>query len=129
MLSLPDRAAVEHALIGALPPRLRELLTERLAITVANGVADLTHYVVVQPGDTEADIVGAIGLTPLVNPLNDARYATADFHAWWDWLADRNGWFEMVISVGNSGFGYVLLVQADESTLPALLHLCRRYAQ
>lgn len=65
MISLPNRTAVERALADSLSPRLRELLAERLAVTKANGVADMTHYLVVQAGDTEADIVEALGLSPI----------------------------------------------------------------
>lgn len=124
MISLPDRAALKRALAGRLQPRLRELLAERLTVTEANGVADMTHYLVVQFGDTEADIVEAIGLSPLINPIDGARFGTVSFQSWWDWLANVDGWFEMTITVGNSGFAYVLIIE-DRGEPTELLRLCR----
>ena len=128
MISLPDRAAVERALAGSLPERLRDLLAAHHLAAIASGVADMSHYLVVQAGDTEADIVREVGFSPLVNPIDGLRFGTGAFHPWWDWLSDRDGWFEMIVTVGNSGFANILLIGDVEGLPVELRALCRRHA-
>ena len=45
----------------------------------------------------------------------------------WGWLAALDGWFELIVTVGDSGFAYVLLIEDADGTLPELLAMCRRY--
>jgi hypothetical protein len=43
----------------------------------------------------------------------------------WDWIARHQGWWELMYTVGNSGFAYIVLVQDAARVLPELLALCR----
>jgi hypothetical protein len=127
MMSLYDRATIGAALQRDLDPQLHRLLTERIngLATRFGDLVDYTHFLIVEPGDTEADIEQQIGFSPLVNPIDGARYRDRDFSPPWDWLEDHNGWFELIFTCGNSGFAYVLLIQDAASVPDDLLVMCR----
>lgn len=125
MLHAYDRATFAHLLMLDLDPILRRLLSER--ITAWSGdLLDQTEIVVVEPGDTDEDLVRVIGLSPLIEPINGARYGEEGFWPHWDWLSEHEGWFEMVITFG-SAFAYVLLVVDDEESSNGMVRLCRSY--
>ena len=131
MISLPDRAAIEAAPNVSMPVEVRDILARRIAgLTSPHGdLTDLTHFLVVEAGDTEAAIVAEIGFSPLVNAIDGARFGSPDFHPSWDWLRDVGGWFELIMTVGNSGFAFVLLIEDRDGTDPELLRMCRRHAR
>lgn len=127
MLHLHDRASMAHALTLDLDPRLHDLLVE-WGQSLTSGDHDLTddtEILVIQPGDSEGDIIRCIGLSPLIEPIEGIRYGHTGFHAYWDWLADRGyGWFEMIVSFGST-FCCILLIQDEDGTLPELRRMCR----
>ena len=127
MLSLYDTQSTEAALACPLQPALRKLLTDRIKDTAASDLLELTHLLVVQPGDCEHDIADEICLTPLTNPLDGQRFGSPEFQPWWDYLEAHDGYFEMIITVGNSGFAFILLIEDADGVQPALLELCRTY--
>lgn len=130
MISFNDRASLAGALSRPLEQRLRTLLAARLArlVTPDGDLTDLTHIVVIESGDTEADIRRALGFSPLENPLDGTRYGSPAFQPFWDWLQRHNGWFELIVTIGNSGFADVLFIQDTDGVEPALLALCRTHA-
>jgi hypothetical protein len=128
MMSLHDRAAFEQALHRPLAPDLRDLLERHIKHAERAGLLDLTHILVIQPGDTEVAIVEEIGWSPLVSPRDGIRYGSAGFTPYWDWLQAHAGWFELTLCVGNTGFAYILLIDRAAGTLPDLLALCAAYA-
>jgi hypothetical protein len=129
MLSLYDKSSIEAALASPLQPDLRKLLTDRISDAAASDLLDLTHFLVVQPGDCEHNIADEICLTPLTNPIDGERFGSPEFQPWWDYLEAHDGWFEMIITVGNSGFAFILLIEDAEGVQPELLSLCRAYAE
>jgi hypothetical protein len=132
MISLPDRFSIREASNLSLDPRLQRLIGDSIEPLTPAGRFDLsgmTHFLVVEPGDAEVDIAEEIGLSPLFNPLDGSRFGSPGFQPWWDWLRDLGGWFELTITVGNSGFAYVLFIQDAEGVWPDLLNLCRAYAE
>jgi hypothetical protein len=84
------------------------------------GLADLTHIVVIEPGDSEADIEDAIGFSPLVSRIDGIRHQSD-----WDWIEKHEGYLELVYTVSNDGFAFLVLVQDVPGVLPELLALCR----
>ena len=70
MLSLPDRASIESASTAPLSTALADALAVRIRHTLANGLGDLTHILVVEAGDTEDQVIEAIGFSPLNNPID-----------------------------------------------------------
>jgi len=122
MLHFYDRATFAHALtLPDLPALIRERIT-----TLADELIDWTEYVVIEPGDTEQDIVRLIGFSPLVDPIDGARFGEPGFQPPWDWLAYRDGWYELVFTFGST-FAYVLFIPDGEPVDPALVTLCRHY--
>lgn len=126
MLHFYDRATMAQALTFDLQPRLRELLAERIAglNTEYGDLTDHTEFLIVQPGDTEADIVRHVGFSPLMNPVDGHRWPDRRFEPSWDYLADRGGWFELIQTFGST-FAYVLLIADVDGTWTDLRSLCK----
>lgn len=120
MYNLPDLESQRAALLQPLDPELHTLIAGRMKDALALELGELTHMVVVQPHDTEADIIDALGFSPLVSRI-DGIHLQPD----WDWFERHEGWFELVYAVGDSGFAYLVFVQVREGVLPDLLTLCR----
>ena len=70
MLSLYDEASIAAVMEQPIEPALKSLLQARLDQAAAADLLSLTHLLVVQPGDTEAQIVTEIGFSPLVGRAN-----------------------------------------------------------
>ncbi|CAN5293136.1 hypothetical protein BH11PSE5_BH11PSE5_30080 [soil metagenome] len=125
MYSFDSHDALLTALTLPLDPRLHQLITDRVKDAIALDLGDLTHVLVVQAGDTEADIIDAIGFSPLVHRIHGTRFGDPALEPDRDWLERHEGWIELLYCVGDTGFAYVLFVQDDDGVLPDLLTLCR----
>ena len=121
MLNLPSSADQLTALKGPLPDGLKPLLCRCIRHAADQGLADLTHILVVEPGDTEADIIDAIGFSPLASRIDGIRYQPD-----WDSISREGRWYRLLYLVGDSGFAFLLFVEDAPGTLPELLTLCRR---
>lgn len=131
MISLSDAAFIKCAVKLRLEPRLHRLIRRRvegLRSRFGGDLLDRTHILVVQAGDSESDIRSEVGFSPLESPFDQARYGTAGFDPFWDWLKRHDGWFEMIVTVGDGGFAYVLLIEDDVRIPENLLRLCREWA-
>lgn len=128
MLSLYDTHSIEAALASRVEQPLRKILSDRINDAAASDLLELTHLLVVQAGDCEHAIAEEICLTPLTNPLDGQRFGSPGFQPWWDYLEGHDGYFEMIITIGNSGFAFILLIQDVDGVQPELLSLCRTYA-
>lgn len=120
MIDLPDLDSQLAALSQRLEPNLHKLLSGRMQDARALQLGDLTHLLVIEPGDDEGDIIDAIGLSPLVSRIEGVRLQPD-----WDWIERHEGWWELVYTVANDGFAFILLVQDAPGVLPDLLDLCR----
>lgn len=127
MLHFYDRAGFARALTLDLDANLHHLLTDRIG-ALTEDLIDCTEYLVVQSGDTEADIIYHIGLSPLVEPMDGIRFAEPGFWPHWDWLGTHCGWFELIFTFG-SAFAYVVFVEDGEGIPHELLTMCREYAE
>jgi hypothetical protein len=129
MLSSYDEASAREVLNQPLDPALRKIITDQVAKASSRGLNELTQLVVVQPGDTEATLLDELGWSPLVNPITEARYGEPHFEPFWAWLQALGGWYELIHTVGNSGFAYILLIQKQAGVPANLLAMCRRYTR
>ena len=120
MLNLPDLDSQLAVLVQPLEANLKRLLSVRVRDAAILGLADLTHIVVIEPGDSEADIDDAIGFSPLVSRIDGVRHQPD-----WDWIEKHQGYWELVYTVSNDGFAFLVLVQDMPGVLPDLLALCR----
>lgn len=118
MIDLPDLDAMLEALSAPLRPDLRDLITTRLQDALACGLADLTHILVIQPGDIEENIIAAIGFSPLVSRMDGIRLKPD-----WDFIEQHERYWELVYTVGNSGFAFLVFVEKAEGTIPELKSL------
>lgn len=123
MLHFYDRETIAHAPTLDLELTLRRLLHERIA-RLWDDLIDHTEFLVVQPGDTEADIIRHVGFSPMIEPIEGKRFGQEGFHPFWDWLADHGGWFEMIVTFGST-FAYVLFIADQPSDLQ---RMCRRFS-
>jgi hypothetical protein len=126
MLHLFDHTTMRAALTDKLDPQLHRLLTDRLAALGAD-LMDYIEYLIIEPGDTEADIIRHIGFSPLVEAIDGVRFGGPGFQPPSDWIGDHTGWFELIITFGST-FAYVLFVQDAEGTIPDLVSMCRAYS-
>ena len=130
MLSFDNAAAIAAAPTSAsIDPALRQLLADRVHDWAATDLLGLTHLLIVQAGDTEEDILKEVAFSPLANPLNGSRFGSPAFRPAFDWLQGHGGWFELIQTVANDGFAFVLFIEEAEGSDPALLSLCRTYAE
>ncbi len=128
MLSFDTAAAVAAApTTASVDPVLKQLLADRVHDWIATGLLDLTHVLIVLAGDTEQDIVDEVAFSPLVDPIDGARFGSPDFHPHHDWLEGHGGWFELIFTIGNSGWACVMFIQDDDETLTELVEFCRAY--
>ena len=127
-MSLYDKISIAAAMGQPLDPALKALLEIRLNQVAKADLLDLTHILVIQPGDTEAQIIAEIGFSPLVEPLAGVRFATTGFYPHWAWLHDLGGWYEMIVTVGDSGFAFILLIERGLGVIPELIAMCGHYA-
>ena len=116
----------EHDARKLSDPDLRSLVKGHLATARENGLEDLTCIAVVEPNDSEAAIVGELGFSPLVNPLSEMRFGDPDFNPAWDWLEVHRGWYELIFTVGDAGFAYIILVPTGARE-GDLTRMCERY--
>lgn len=128
MLTLTDDAAIEAALHQPLAPGLSELLAFHLSQARCSGLQNLTHILVVQPGDSEAVVADCLGYSPFSGPLGAGRFPTAQFIPYWDWLSKRLGWYEMIVTAGDTGFAHILLIPDADGIFTGLRQLCADYA-
>lgn len=117
-----DQTALPHD----LPADLRTLIEGHLASAREQGLAALTHIAVIQPHDTESEIIEELGFSPFHNPLTGKRYGEAGFVPNWDWLEVHPGWSELIYTVGDSGFAFIVFVEKDESQLA---RMCESFAR
>lgn len=121
MLSLIDPAAMIAAL-----PTLAPLPRHRVEDILNSQLAEMTHVLIIMPGDTEAEITAEIGFSPL--DLERLRFSDSGLEPAWDVLHDHRGWFELVFCVANDGFAFVLLIEDHEPPTP-LVRLCRTHSK
>jgi hypothetical protein len=120
MNNLLDLDSQLAALNQPVEPNLHKLLHGRIQDAQALELGDLTHFLVIEPGDAEGEIIDAIGFSPLVSRI-DGVHLDPD----WDWIERHEGWWELVYTVSNDGFAFILFVQDAPGVLPDLLNLCR----
>jgi hypothetical protein len=123
MIHVFDRATMAHALTLDLEPHLHTLLADRIG-KLTEDLIDYTEFLIIEAEDTETEVVQAIGFSPLVEPIDGARFGEPGFEPGWDWLQEHDGWFEMIVTAGST-FAYVLLIDVANGTFNAL---CRLYA-
>lgn len=125
LLTLHNLDLMKAALKGPLDPKLHALLADRIQDTIDCDLTELTHIVV---ASMEAEIVAETTFSPLVNPIDGKRWPNPGFIPGWDWLERHEGFFELIVTVGDSGFAYILIIPDADETEADLLDMCRHFA-
>lgn len=129
MINTPETMAL--ALASSLDPLLEHLLRLRVEqLTGYEGYAleDLAVFIIVEPGDSLAAVEAELRMPLAVNIVDGARWPDPDFTPSWEWCEDHGGLYELTFILDDSGYGHVLFVSDREGIDPALLTLCRTFA-
>lgn len=110
----------EEDAAGLTDQELRTLVEGHLRTAKERGLETLTHLAVLGEGD---DLEAELGFTPLHNPLTGLSYGQEGFSPNWDWLEVHSGWFELIYTVGDSGFAFILFVRKGP-----IAELCRGWS-
>jgi hypothetical protein len=124
MISLPDREAMLAALATALPADLHTIITDIVEHAAETGLLDLTYIVIVEPGDTEGALAEELGHSPLINPSDGIRCDQPGFIPYWSHLRQRGRWYELVHTISNDAFAFILLIDSEGGG--ELVALCER---
>jgi hypothetical protein len=129
MLSFHDAAAIAAApQTVSSDPVLQKLIADRVHDWTATDLLGLTHLVVIQPGDIEEAIIDEVAFSPLINPIDGERFGSRTFEPGWDWLEHHDGCWELIMTVADSGFAFVIFVIDNDGVDPELRRLCQTYA-
>ena len=128
MQSFDNAKAIAGASRIVTDPQLKNLLCDRVRDWTVLGLLAMTHLVLVEVGDTDTSLIEELAFSPLVNPLDGKRHGMEGFVLPFDYLEDHGGWFELIVTVGNDGFAFVLFVRDREGVDPELLSMCRAHA-
>ena len=82
MITIYDSADMAQILSGPIDPDLKAILLERLELLAEFSewdLADLAHFIIVEPEDSIEAIEIELGINPLVNIVDDARYPDPAF--------------------------------------------------
>jgi hypothetical protein len=121
-------------------PYIRDLVALRFAQVLAGEPYDYNRHgymVVVEPGDTVAQLEQEIGLPVMHGLFDDLPYGHPDFTPCFDILeehvyekrnAEQHCIFEMVFISNDDGFATTVIVPDAEGTDSRLLAMCRSFA-
>ena len=132
MLKIYESADIERVLSGPIDLDLKTILLGRLALLYPEfadwDLADLAHFIVVEPGDSIDAIENELGISPFVNLVDDARFPEPKFEPSWEFCIARKGYFDLTFALCDSGLGLCLLVPDCPGIEPSLRELCHAYA-
>ena len=133
MLILRDPLAVEQL----APGRMQALLRQRIVDLSEDEPYDPQRhgfFVVVEVGDSIADVERASGCRLLSNRYSGAHFGDAAFVPDWELLElhpacdNSPACIEIVFVLSDDGYGVVIVVPLCDGIDPQLLALCRAYA-
>ena len=131
MITIYDSADMAQILSGPLDPDLKVILLSRLELLAEFSdwdLADLAHFIIVEPGDSIDAIARELGVNPLVNIVDNVRYPDPAFDPSFEFCMARAGYFDLTFALCDSGLANCLLVPDRDDIEPTLLALCRSYA-
>ena len=131
MITIYDSQKMACVLLGSIDPDLKTILLDRLELLAEFSewdLADLAHFVIVEPGDSIDAIARELGVNPLVNIVDNAHYPQPSFEPSFEFCIARIGYFDLTFALCDSGLAIVLLVPDQDGIEPTLLALCRSYA-
>lgn len=117
MYWLRDAASIDLFLANQPSPELHQLISERMAELADYDdydIAELVHFLVVDPGDSLASI------------SHDLGFAFGDPSKPWESFSTHEPWHEALYVLGDDGFGVVIYIPTHDLQDPKLADLCQR---
>lgn len=112
-------------------PGLHELVALRFTQILAGEAYDYERHgymVVVEPGDTVAQLEEETHLAILHGLFDDVPYGDPDFAPSFDFLEEHHDCYEILFIGNDDGFATTLFVPKAKGIDPGLLALCRSFA-
>ena len=128
MLTITDGGSLSRALSSPIDPRLKRLLRNRIQQLNVEDLSTAARIVIVQPGDTIANLDQALGFSVFMNPGDGTRYGDPDFTPGWEWIEDHSHSIELLFIMTDDGFAHVVLAPRDQGINADLLKFCEAYA-
>ena len=109
---------------------LVQLLQSRLAFYAEyeEPLGELFKLILVEPGDTQADLDGQFDGAFLINYYSGRRYGDPGFKPAFEVLEEYPGFYAMLLCEGDGGFGIEVIVPKATSIDARLLSLCAQFA-
>ena len=123
------RDPAETALIT--DPVLRHLVEATIAALSQDEPYDpevLGYFLIVEPGDTVAELDAQIGFSILANRWTGIRFDAPGYTQHFEVLEEHAGYFEMVFIVSDDGYSDLEVLIPKRGVAPELLAMCARYA-
>ena len=131
MITIYDSADMQRILSGPIDPDLKAILLGRLELLAEFSewdLADLAHFIIVEPGDHIDAIERELTFSPMVcfdgHRFPDERFTSG----MWEFCIARKGYFDLTFALSDAGLANCLLVPDRDDIEPTLLVLCRLYS-
>lgn len=130
MQILRDEEDFACALVSWPDQVLVQLLQSRLAFYAdyEEPLSDLFKLILMEPGDTLADLDSEFNGAFLINHYSGRRYGDPGFKPAFEVLEEYPGFYAMLFCEGDGGFGIEVIVPKATSIDPRLLSLCAQFA-
>ena len=109
---------------------LVQLLQDRLAFYAEyeEPLADLYKLILIEPGDTLADLDVEFNGAFLINHYSGRRYGDSGFKPAFEVLEDYPGFYAMLFCEGDGGFGIEVIVPKASDIDAGLQSVCAQFA-
>ena len=131
MITIYDSADMQRVLAGPIDPDLKAILLARLELLADFSewdLADLAHFIIVEPGDNIDAIEHELTFSPMAcfdgHRFPDERFTSG----MWEFCIARKGYFDLTFALSDAGLANCLLVPDRDDIEPTLLVLCRLYS-
>ena len=111
---------------------IRALLSQRFQEITIDGYSheELGLFVLVEPGDTVAEIEQASGAWIVTSLFAESSYGDPDFAPCFEFLERHVGQcFELVEIMNDAGYGVIVIIPEVEGIDPVLMQFCHEYAE
>ena len=86
------------------------------------------HFVLVEVGDSIAEIETKTGCQLIHGLTNDSRFGDSEFQPSFEWLVEHTSFYEAVFIISDDGYGVDLLIPKLLGIDDDLLAICVKYA-
>ena len=107
MIEIYDDATLELAMALPLKPQQREAICRIVSNARRSSLWHLTCILVIEDNDADGDFEATLGFLPRFGPLGGEGAAT---EAYWAWRDDYGENIELLVTAGDSGFAWYLLM-------------------